>query len=108
MVFYTDWFVPKGMAGFTPGPFTLIRPAYKGDAPLHVHEAVHRRQFWRSCGLALPLMYLLSRKWRLKLEVEAYKAQIAAGMAAKSAAGFLASPAYGLGISEVEALQLLA
>lgn len=113
-VIYTNWLIPKGMAGFTPGPFSLIQPAYKGDVGLHVHEAVHRAQFWHSLGMALPLAYLLSRRWRLKLELEAYKAQIGVvdaqgrSLALARAAQLLALPAYHLALSVDEAERLLA
>lgn len=79
MTIYADWpfrLIPNGsrFAGWTPGPFTFIRPSRKNDSPLHVHEAKHREQFARN-----PVryyLYLVEPSVRLDLEAEAFAAQI--------------------------------
>jgi hypothetical protein len=75
MIFYTDKFVLKGHAGTTRGPFIFIRPEYKDDKGLLEHELVHRKQWLRTLGLHA-FFYLLSKKYRFKSEVEAYKEQL--------------------------------
>lgn len=71
MIFYTNWFIPAWAAR---GPFIFIRPAYKDDAGLLAHEKVHVKQWLRTLGLH-GLLYLMSDKYKLAAEVEAYKAQ---------------------------------
>lgn len=75
MVIYTNWFIPGGYAGITYGFVALIRPEYRLDIGLRKHEEKHIEQFWRYfCWF--PLFYLLSEKFRLKVEVEAYREQL--------------------------------
>jgi hypothetical protein len=75
VVFYTNLFVRKGYAGITIGPFAFIRPKYKDDVGLRKHEEKHIEQFWRYFGW-FPIFYLLSERFRLKVEVEAYREQL--------------------------------
>jgi hypothetical protein len=75
LVFYTNWFVRKWAAGLTIGPIMFIRPRAREDEGLLQHELVHVRQFWRTFGFHL-IMYPLSKKYRLKSEVEAYCASL--------------------------------
>lgn len=72
IVFYTERFT--NMAGMTVGPLVFIRPEYRDDIGLLEHEKVHVRQFYRYGPLAL--MYFVSKKWRLRMEVEAYREQL--------------------------------
>ena len=101
----TRWLVPRGFDGFTPGPLILLRPG--ASQALIEHEKVHVRQFWRSWGL-MGVLYLLSRRWRLRYEVEAYREQLlhsppsAARMLARVLAG-----KYRLRITEDDAYRLL-
>jgi len=74
MVFYTNWFIRKGMAATTIAMCIFIRPEYKQDKGLLAHEQVHVSQFWRTFG-ASSLLYLLP-SFRYKYEVEAYKKQL--------------------------------
>lgn len=74
-VFYTNWFIRKRFDGMSVGPFVFIRPKCKDDKGLLAHELVHVEQFYRYWGLN-GLLYFFSKKWRLKLEVEAYKKQV--------------------------------
>lgn len=74
MVFYTTRFVKAGFAGCTYGPLIFIRPAYRSDRGLLEHERVHARQWLRTLGLH-SLLYALSKTYRLRAEVEAYREQ---------------------------------
>lgn len=67
--------IPFGFSGYAVGPIILIRPEHREDAGLHAHERAHVAQFWRR-PLTHDLRYLLSRKYRLVCEVEAYRAQL--------------------------------
>jgi hypothetical protein len=75
LLIYTDN-VPKDSAGCANAFIVRIKPAYKDDIGLEMHEATHVRQFWRTCGFH-GLLYLLSKKYRLAAEVEAYRVQLA-------------------------------
>jgi hypothetical protein len=74
-IFYTSRLIPASFDALTIGPLILIQPHCKGDRALLEHELVHVRQWRRSFGLFWPL-YLLSRKHRLRYEVEAYRRQL--------------------------------
>lgn len=101
----TRWGIPRGFDGFAPGPLILLRPG--ADAALLAHEKVHVRQFWRSFGL-MPLCYLLSSRWRLRYELEAYREQIRhAGPDAVPACAQALAHGYRLGITMQQALGLL-
>jgi len=71
---YTDN-LPKGIGGQAKFCFIKIRPRYKDDIGLLNHELIHVKQFYR-----LPILneYLnqFSKKYRLKIELEAYKVQL--------------------------------
>ncbi|WER44972.1 hypothetical protein CupriaWKF_11655 [Cupriavidus sp. WKF15] len=101
----TRWLVPRGFDGFTPGPLILLRPG--ASHALIEHEKVHVRQFWRSWGL-MGVRYLLSRRWRLRYEVEAYREQLRHSQpgAARTLARLLAT-SYRLKITEDDAYRLL-
>jgi len=102
----TRWCIPRGFDGFAPGPLILLRPG--ASAALLAHEKVHVRQFWRSFGLMGPL-YLLSRRWRLRYELEAYREQVRhAGPQAVPACAHALAHGYRLGISVEQACRLLA
>jgi len=115
-VFYTDLFVPKAHGAVTYAFFVLIRPKYEGNRPLLEHELTHVRQFWRTFGL-FPFLYLISKKYRLKAEVEAYRTQLQVHadegcsfhqcyLKARAYAGFISSK-YGLRVTEDNAYKLL-
>ncbi|WP_439684788.1 DUF4157 domain-containing protein [Cupriavidus oxalaticus] len=105
LVVETRWLIPRGFDGFTPGPLILLRPG-ASDALIE-HEKVHVRQFWRSWGL-MGVLYLASRRWRLRYEVEAYREQLrhCHPDSAHAFARVLAQK-YRLKISEAEAYRLL-
>ena len=67
--------MPDWKAGYSRAWFIGIRPAYKDDKGLLEHEKVHVKQFWRTLGFH-GLLYLLSKRYRLNAEVEAFKVQM--------------------------------
>lgn len=75
MVIYTNHLIPRDQDAMTLGWIILIRPRCKDDAGLLAHEQVHVRQWKESFGLFWP-RYLLSKKWRLRYEIEAYREQL--------------------------------
>ena len=113
MVVYTDLVVPPGFAGITIGPVAFIRKKYREDVGLRKHEEKHIEQFWRYYGW-FPIFYLLSQKFRLKVEVEAYREQLKwydDGAAARSwrvqkYASYISSK-YRINITKEEAEELL-
>lgn len=105
--------VPDGFSGITILWMIRIRPKYMGDIGLLHHEMVHVRQFWRTFGL-FPLRYLISKTYRLKTEVAAYREQLCWPPASQDVdlyrrkyAGFIAQK-YQLNISEEQAFLYLA
>lgn len=107
VIFYTDRFIPVWAAGCARGPFIFIRPRYKDDAGLLAHERVHVKQWLRTFGLH-GLLYLLSDKYKLGAEVQAYKAQAACYPDDRRPAfAKFISENYGLAITPAAALELL-
>lgn len=104
MIIYTDKLIPKGFDSITLGTVILIRPNKRGDIQLIRHEEAHVRQFWRSFGL-FPILYLVSKTYRLKCEVEAYKESMDYGMPWHDAAYNLRK--YDSGLSYGAAIKLL-
>lgn len=108
-VFYTtsNFLIGKDNAGCARGPFVFIRPQYSDDIGLLAHELVHVKQFWKN-PIFHGWMYLLSKAYRFKSEVEAYKAQNIHYPDDRSA-GFakLISKYYNLDVSEETALAAL-
>ena len=66
---------PEGSNGCANACFVRIRKGYENDRGLLEHEKVHVWQFWRTLGLH-PFLYLLSKRYRLTAEVEAYREQL--------------------------------
>ena len=83
----------------------LIRPEHQDDTRLIAHELVHQSQMCKSNAFVFWVKYLLSRKFRLAAEVEAYKVQILHGAPIITCASHLTR--YGLGITQAEAMALL-
>lgn len=106
-VFYTDIIEPWG--GKQILCFVLIRPKYRDDEGIHLHELEHVEQAWRLLLIGHSLAYLLSKKYRLWAEVSAYRRQIEAYGPAVDitwAVNALVNK-YRLGITEDEAFSLL-
>lgn len=107
-VVYAGWLVGKGFSATSYGVFVAIRPDYKEDHALLEHELQHCRQFYRSFGLNA-LLYWLSKKHRYRLELEAYRVQLAhqpnhlRRSRAELYAGFIADD-YGLRVDRERAL----
>ena len=62
-------------AARTYGFIIFIKEAYKDDVGLLEHEKTHVKQFWKN-PLIFGLKYLLSKTFRLRVEIEAYKVQM--------------------------------
>jgi hypothetical protein len=107
MIIFTDKFIPERFSGMTYGPIALIRPHCKDDIGLIEHEKVHIDQWCRTLGFH-SFMYLFSKSYKLKAEVEAYKEQIKYYKEDKTKlfAGYLCSN-YGFKITLNEAIALL-
>lgn len=102
---YTDQ-MADNQAGYARAWFVRIRPKYKDDKGLHNHELTHVAQFWKMFGLH-SLMYLASKKYRLKAEVEAYKEQLKYNPEHKDLYADFICKNYGLDVSKEEVLKLL-
>lgn len=74
IVIYTDR-VPRGSAGVANAFVVRIRPDYRDDRGLLVHELEHVRQWWVMPVIS-DLLYLFSRRYRLWAEVRAYRKQV--------------------------------
>lgn len=81
-------FVPNGFIGINIWPVMIIRPTVKAELinEVIIHELVHCRQQLRSLFLFY-LLYLLSAKWRMRYECEAYAAQLKTPAAVLTYAG---------------------
>lgn len=68
--------LPGRLVGICLGPFVVVARDYANDWPTVVHELEHCKQFWRG-GLVIHfLRYYLSRPYRLRAELEAYRAEL--------------------------------
>jgi hypothetical protein len=74
-VIASPW-LPGRIVGLSLGFAVLVRDDYAQDEPTLVHELVHCKQFFRSGGVIHFLLYFLSSKYRLRTEIEAYRAEI--------------------------------
>jgi len=75
MILYQKWGVSPGAKATTRGFVIFIDPAFKDDPGLIPHEQVHVDQFFRTVGLHV-FLYRLSKAYRFKSEVEAYREQL--------------------------------
>ena len=74
LLIYTDD-MDANSNGQANGPVVRIRRGKEGDEGLKQHEICHVHQWWRTLGLH-SILYLVSKKYRLKAEVEAYREQL--------------------------------
>lgn len=81
-IFATNFFVFPNAGATTYGPFVFIRPSKTFPSipkeraeGLREHELIHVKQFYRTCGIN-GILYVFSKKWRLKYEIEAYREQL--------------------------------
>jgi hypothetical protein len=70
--------MPGRLIGLSMGVFVIIRSDFAADRPTLIHELEHCKQFWRGGAILHMARYYLSRAYRLKVEVEAFRAEIAA------------------------------
>lgn len=70
--------LPGRLVGLSMGLFVVVRSDYLADRPTIVHELEHCKQFWRGGILLHMLRYYASRSYRLRVEVEAFRAELAA------------------------------
>jgi hypothetical protein len=108
MIFVTNsnFLIPKEFATIARGPFIFVRPEFKDDKGLIAHEFVHVSQFWRTFCLH-GLFYLFSDSYKLKSEVEAYKAQLAFAPEQLPRLAESLATKYDLGITQERAMELL-
>lgn len=103
--------MPGRLVGLCVGPFVVVREDYAADYPTIVHELTHCKQFWRGLAVLHLLRYYGSRRYRLKAELEAFRAELDACAPAErrqrlnESARSLAS-SYSLGL-DTEACRLL-
>lgn len=97
---------------FWAGGFTvnqnliLINSKYTNDTRLVEHEKVHIAQMKKVGTLKWWFNYIISKKFRLSAELEAYKKQASLGADINRLAYFL-SHNYFLGITQEQALEYL-
>jgi len=84
----------------------LMRPDFANSTALITHERTHQAQMARMGTFTFWRKYLASKSFRQAMEVEAYKAQIAAGASLITCARHLATD-YRLGITQAQAMVLL-
>jgi len=93
--------------GITLTPSLIFIPNWaKGNAAYLAHEQVHAEQQKRDGTITFWRRYLTNQEYRQAMEVEAYKAQIAAGASLITCAMHLATE-YNLGITQDQAMKLL-
>ena len=68
--------MPGRLVGLSMGLFIVVRADYARDRPTMIHELVHCKQFWRGGVLLHMLRYYVSREYRLRAEVEAFRAEL--------------------------------
>jgi hypothetical protein len=94
--------------GMTVAPWlVLIHPRARGDEGLIAHERVHCDQMRRTGTVRFWLLYLLSRRFRLACEVEAYRASLRHRQGGLRCFARALARGYFLGITPDEAEQLL-
>ena len=89
----------------------VVREDYAGDYPTIVHELTHCKQFWRGLTVVHLVRYYGSRRYRLKAELEAFRAELDACPPAERRQRLLESArslasSYSLGL-DTEACRLL-
>lgn len=75
LVFYTEK-VTEGRGGETNYFIVRIRPKYKKDGGLLVHELCHVKQWWVGIGPIMSYMYRFIPSFRYNCEIEAYAKQL--------------------------------
>jgi hypothetical protein len=107
LTFYTNFAIPDGSAGCARGPVIFIRPQYREDRGLYEHELVHVKQWFRTLSIH-SFLYLLSDRYKLACEVEAYRKQAEYSPQHRPLFALFISRDYGLDITHEAALGMLA
>lgn len=94
-----------GASALTVWPFIFI--VDPSDAPLIAHEMTHYDEQLKYLVVFWWVLYLLSRAFRQRAEVKAYKVQIALGGLTIDRASYYLSSMYFLGITQEKAKSLL-
>jgi hypothetical protein len=68
--------MPGRLVGVSMGLFIVVRRDFAADRPTIVHELEHCKQFWRGGALLHMLRYYVSHAYRLRVEVEAFRAEL--------------------------------
>jgi hypothetical protein len=103
---------PAGSDGSANACFIRIRKGCENDRGLIAHEVCHVGQWWRTLGIH-SILYLCSKRYKLKCEIEAYQEQLKWPPATDDRPHYaqhyaeLISQEYGLSITVEEALKLL-
>lgn len=99
--------LPPGVGGVANGPVIRILEKYRNDRGIYEHELMHVMQWFFTFSLH-SWLYLLSDRYKLWSEVQAYREQAKhyADDRRPLFAEFIAT-AYGLNITQAEALQKL-
>lgn len=106
-VIYTNALIPARYDAYSVGPIILIREHQIRNRGLLEHECTHVRQFWRTLGLC-GLLRLVSKRCRLRYEVEAYREQLKwAGQHQAPVFAYYLCRNYGLRITREQALEAL-
>ena len=103
--------MPGRLVGLCVGPFVVVREDYASDHPTIVHELTHCKQFWRGLTVLHLIRYYGSRRYRLKAELEAFRAELDACAPGERRQRLLESArslasSYSLGL-DIEACRLL-
>lgn len=70
--------LPGRLVGICLGPFIVVAKDYANDWPTIVHELEHCKQFWRGGLIVHFVRYYASRRYRLRCELAAYRAELEA------------------------------
>jgi hypothetical protein len=70
--------LPQSLIGVCLGPIVLVSREYVRDQPTLIHELEHSKQFFKGGLIVHFVRYWLSTDYRLKVEAQAFAAEIAA------------------------------
>lgn len=104
LTIYTNKLPQDWAGGWCFGPIILIRPKYKDDKGLHVHELFHALQFWLTLGIH-GILYSMIPKYRYWSEIWAYRRQLKYSPGAKKWFAKMVSEHYKLDVTEKQALK---
>jgi hypothetical protein len=70
--------LPQSLIGVCLGPIVLVSRDYVADRPTLIHELEHSKQFFKGGLIVHFLRYWVSKRYRLRVEAQAFAAEIAA------------------------------